>query len=1308
MRYLYLFLALLCYGQVFAQTYWGKITYPVYGSVMQGTTVNSNSIDVSFQIFNPSVDWRITLWQYDLIPGGTPTRYNVNGVPNYDMRPLNDPSLGFTFTPVANNSSYVYITGKLTNLPKKQYVLFLHRGNDVSSFSDYIALGVGDVYFIAGQSNAAGYNVFSKSTWVNKDNIDNRRGLHDGTNTDDLTIPFKPVHENKGDIMSRSLNFNGRFDFWASILESLGMPDLNEDQVQEINQKSREYNQLSPEKGNWFGLPYGHKYERLRNGTDKLNDPVHIYPNGQASWYWALLGQKIGWENAVPTLFFNVAVPGTSLIKHWTKDSYSSGDYPELQEKFLKTLALYGSAHGVKAILWHQGEEDAARASTEYSGTENVNLSAYSSRLNGLIHNSRDYIGDIGKDMAWYVSKASLFTSTNNSLTNSSGNSGISIAASVGNGRYSYTNSTLVTQQQSIFNSSNKVYAGFTDSDNIGGTIRDNKFKIHFSGDKNYSGSLNSLDKIANDWYSSIYANYSNYNGIAPANMIKLQTVSQSGNSITLTYEAGGSEYYFVRGQNGVFEGAIPGLLGSYKTFFNQAWDNSNRTYTFNNIDLNEGEFLSCYVKVGNRLIQGQPYYATPVGTISNAKQLEVANSLMNINSNSQQISNNVYSKNVTWQVGSKPDWVSNISSVSSFGEENLNITFDGNTGADRTGQIIIQEVGGGLSKTITINQSGTDLSGITSLLTLTPTNSSSEWTGYGSTRFDGKSIDGNTMQVSGVQYYQGIGTHADSRMVFNLSGGSYTTFYGKVGRDDDADNGSDLGKVQFSIKTDGSAVWNSGVHGNTTGAESFSINVTGKNTLELLLNQSGDGIYYDHANWMDVYLSGGSGTPCTHAAPTGVSASPSSHGAGGGSSTLSASCPTGTTVRWSHGLGNGSPKVTPVNTTTTYTAQCVSVDCTDSSPVAVTVTVGTGCGTLTNDLVVGYWTVTGHPLVAKQFHGTWWLVQKINNSPEQFLVRGSEMLTRGDVTLTNSSYPGLVGCFAYTYSDYGGLQPPSSVTFPTPSGYNIGYEPDGTPYYTASGSPPSGCTDAYLTNSWTYASAAGSTGSIPKIGLSFDGIDMTMGSVNYSASYPGTGIGTHATSEIIYDLGASHGYTHFKSVVGKDNEAVCGEDRLVFKVYNNATNALLGTSPVVGTPSYGLPQTSEMSVDITGVRYLKLVVEDGGDYIYCDHANWARARLTCSSSGRMAATDSVASFFTVYPNVSRGEFTVDVELQTDQEVSVSLISSSGAVYQQETYQGAKGRNALKFNAAKVISGLYHVRVSTRERVASKTVVIEK
>lgn len=706
------------------------------------------------------------------------------------------------------------------------------------------------------------------------------------------------------------------------------------------------------------------------------------------------------------------------------------------------------------------------------------------------------------------------------------------------------------------------------------------------------------------------------------------------------------------------------------------------------------------YVLKDGRLHPIQPYLVPGGDEIT--KKIRIQNSSLSIPGSGGEASTAVVGVMCDWEIISSPTYF-----AIDYDEVNGELIFSASANTESytiNESIVLREVGGTYTETINISQPPNTFTPTTSLITLTPTNSSSEWSGFGTARFDGKSIDGNTMQVSGVQYTQGIGTHANSRIVYNLSGGGYTTFNGLVGRDDEADNGWDGGKVVFSIKTDGSSVWTSNVHGNTDGAQSFSINVSGKSTLELIVDKYNDENYGDHANWMNIYLSGGGGT-CSNATPTGISASPSSHGSGGGNTTLTASCSSGATVQWSTGHA-GSPVTVFTGTTTTYTAKCVSGSCTESAPVAVTVTVGTGCGAISNDLVMGYWTVTGHALVAKYFHGNWWLVQRINTSPEQFLVRGSEMLTRGDVTLTNGIYSGLVGCFAYTYSDYGGLQPPSSVTFPIPSGYNIGYEPDGTPYYTASGTPPSGCTDAYLTNSWTYASAGYNPP--PKIGQSVDGNNMTMGAVNYSSSYPGTGIGTHATSEIIYDLGTSHSYTHFKATVGKDNETMCNEDRLVFKVYNNANNALLGQSPTVGNPAYSLPQTYEMSVGIAGVRYLKLVVEDGGDGVGCDHADWARARLTCSASGRVAATDSVQSFFTVYPNVNKGEFTVNVDLQTDTEVSVSLISSSGAVYKQETYKGTKGQNALKFNAGSVMGGLYHVRVSTKDRLESKTVVIEK
>jgi hypothetical protein len=776
---------------------------------------------------------------------------------------------------------------------------------------------------------------------------------------------------------------------------------------------------------------------------------------------------------------------------------------------------------------------------------------------------------------------------------------------------------------------------------------------------------------------------------------------NSSNNTYTLTGPSGFNEYRWVKDEGDVENSS-------------QYTSGITRTITAGTSDR---DVYTCFIrKTGEK-----GWGITNPFVVPNLKDQEFSlftPSGTTVSGNSSNGSFRVDAAGVTWNssiiYNQGSGWLSTSGSTSGgSGYFDLSFSTTSNTsGSPRTAQIRVvgqNALGNTITRNFLVTQSSGSIS--TSLTTLTPTNGSGEWSPWGGSQFNGKNYSSNTMQVSGVQYSQGIGTHANSRIVYNLSGGSYTTFTGLVGRDDQADNEWDSGKVVFSIKTDGSTVWTSSVHGNTTNAQSFSVNVAGKSTLELLVSESSDGVSYDHANWMNVYLSGSGGSSCTNAAPTAVAASPSSFSSGGGTTNLSANCPSGTTVQWSGSVGTGSPKSVSVTTTTTYTAKCVSAGCGDSPTVPVTVTVSssppaTGCSALSNNLVMGTWTVTGHQLVAKQFHGQWWLVQRINTSPETFLVRGSNMLTRSDVSLTSGAYSGLTDCFAWKNSNFGGLQVPSSSEFATPSGYTLAYESDGTPYYTASGTPPSGCTNAYLTNSWTYASAGYYP--VPKIGQSVSGGNMVLGSTNYTSSYPGTGIGTHATSEIIYDLGASHTYQYFKATAGKDEGYMCGDNRLIFKVINNATSAVLMTSPTIGNPAYGFPNQTEMNVPITGVRYLKLVVEDGGDGLGCDHANWARARLACTSSGRVSARDSLDPLFTIYPNVNNGEFTVEVALEVDGDYTVDLVNSSGAIYKQEKHKGRKGQNPIQFKSGNVQSGLYLLRVTTKDRLETKTVVIEK
>lgn len=486
-----------------------------------------------------------------------------------------------------------------------------------------------------------------------------------------------------------------------------------------------------------------------------------------------------------------------------------------------------------------------------------------------------------------------------------------------------------------------------------------------------------------------------------------------------------------------------------------------------------------------------------------------------------------------------------------------------------------------------------------TNLSSLTPSSETFSYTG----KRNNLNISGQTMMVGGYTSNNGIGVHANSTLVYPLNG-QYSTFSGSVGRDDAADNcGCGTMKLQFIIKADGATLFTSNLLGTADGKQDFSVNVAGRTNLELIVNDGGDNTWGDHADWLDAILYCGTPPTCTTAppAPTNVNSSPQTISSGG-SSNLTATCATGVVV-WNTGVTANSITVSPT-ITTSYNAKCVSGSCPASNTVSVGVTVtSSGCSGFADGTVMGTWNVTGQPLVARFFHGQYWLTQRAGTNPDVFVVRGSGMLQRSDVTLNNSAYYNMVNCFAWTYSDYGSLQNPPSTTFPTPSGYSLSYSEGGTMIYTANSGGGNGgttCTDAYVSNNWASATIGDGTG--PKIGQNYQGGTMNINGTTYSQ-----GIGTHAGSEIVYNLG-SHSYANFKASVGRDISSYscnCGGQTIVFKVYNHSTGALIGSStnnnPVTKTINQS---ASDMVVPIAGVSSIRLVVEDGGDQIWGDWAD--------------------------------------------------------------------------------------------------------
>lgn len=105
-------------------------------------------------------------------------------------------------------------------------------------------------------------------------------------------------------------------------------------------------------------------------------------------------------------------------------------------------------------------------------------------------------------------------------------------------------------------------------------------------------------------------------------------------------------------------------------------------------------------------------------------------------------------------------------------------------------------------------------------------------------------------------------------------------------------------------------------------------------------------------------------------------------------------------------------------------------------------------------------------------------------------------------------------------------------------------------------------------------------------------------------------GIGTHAISEITYDI-AGKGYDRFQSYVGLDHESHNNDSgSIVFQVWADGEKLFDSGTMKRDTPA------KFVDVDISGKKQLKLIVTDAGDGNGNDHGDWADAQFI---AGNMA-----------------------------------------------------------------------------------------
>lgn len=107
--------------------------------------------------------------------------------------------------------------------------------------------------------------------------------------------------------------------------------------------------------------------------------------------------------------------------------------------------------------------------------------------------------------------------------------------------------------------------------------------------------------------------------------------------------------------------------------------------------------------------------------------------------------------------------------------------------------------------------------------------------------------------------FAKGIGTHANSEIVYDLTGKNYDYFETLVGIDRNIAENTNS-SVTFKILADGQEVYNSGVMKYQTEAKLVRVPLAGVNELKLIAHDSGNGNASDHANFADAkfYVSNG------------------------------------------------------------------------------------------------------------------------------------------------------------------------------------------------------------------------------------------------------------------------------------------------------------------------------------------------------------------------------------------------------------------------------------------------------------------
>lgn len=118
------------------------------------------------------------------------------------------------------------------------------------------------------------------------------------------------------------------------------------------------------------------------------------------------------------------------------------------------------------------------------------------------------------------------------------------------------------------------------------------------------------------------------------------------------------------------------------------------------------------------------------------------------------------------------------------------------------------------------------------------------------------RSVENNKIRLKGedgvVTYEKGIGTHATSTIIYDLTDKDYAFFTSYVGVDQEANN---VASVAFKVYVDGELKAETGVMKKADLQQFIKVNIAGAKELKLVVSDGGNGIGNDHGDFADAKL---------------------------------------------------------------------------------------------------------------------------------------------------------------------------------------------------------------------------------------------------------------------------------------------------------------------------------------------------------------------------------------------------------------------------------------------------------------------